>query len=265
MNLAQTQARLKAYLLDPEATPDDVLPLLANGFGRTREQRLEIYHHAYRARLHEALATVFERTWVYLGDDEFAAMVSGYIEAHPSRQSNLRDYGDRFPAFLADRMRDDPEVSELAAMDWNLHLAFDAPDVSCLAAEELANRDESDWEHTGFAFQPGLAITVFEWNVVDVWHALDQEQTPPAAVRLERPIACLFWRQELRSQFRSLHPAEHALLAALLRGASFGSACTRLADDWPDACAMLGPWLQGWLANGLLSRLVPVAALKVRL
>ncbi len=256
VSLAQTQATLAEYFLDAGNDQRAALPLLADGFGLPRERRLDIYHNAYRARLHEALGTVFERTWAYLGDQEFATLAGRYIESHPSTRSNLRDYGEGFPALLAWELPDDPEAAELAWMDWNLHLAFDAPDVPRLLPEELALLSDKDWETAGFAFQPGLDIAVFDWNVVEVWHALDREAVPPPARRLERPVAYVFWRKELQSHFRSLEEAEHLVLMALLEGASFAQACEMLADDQPETVAMAGPWLQRWIADGMISRVV---------
>ncbi|MBR0565058.1 putative DNA-binding domain-containing protein [Azoarcus sp. L1K30] len=255
VNLASTQARLKTYLLDAANDPTAVLPLLEGGFGLAREARLDIYHSAYRARLRDALGAVFERTWTYVGDEEFERETRRYIEQTPSHSPNLRDYGGSFPEFLAASLPSDPEVAELAHMDWRLHEAFDAPDRHRLQPDALMRLSDADWESAAFVFSPGVALAVFAWNTIDVWHALDQGLTPPPARALPLPVACLFWRNDKQSSFRSLHTVEHRMLERLLAGEGFAEVCATIAGDDPDAAELFGPCLQRWLSEGLISRI----------
>lgn len=256
VSLAATQARLKRYLLDATNDTAPVLPLLDDRFGLAPQGRLDIYHSAYRARLREALGVVFERTWAYVGDDEFVREATNYIEQTPSHSPNLRDYGKTFADFLGDSLPEDPEVAELARMDWLLHEAFDAPDRPCLHPDALTALSDADWESAGFVFSPGLALTVFTCNTIEVWRALDQQQTPPPARTLPKPLACAFWRKDEQSNFRSLHPVEHRLLGMLIAGAGFAASCASVAEDDAEAAALIGPCLQRWLIDGMISAIV---------
>ncbi len=256
LSLAEIQGRLKDYVLTAENDPVPVLPLLAGDYGLPGEQRLGIYHNAYRARLTEALEAVFERTWAYLGDQEFYELSAGYIEASPSAVTNLRDYGSTFPDYLVDHQPDDPEVAELATMDWNLHIAFDAPDAATLTPLALGELGEDDWAVAGFAFQPGLSLAHFGWNVAEIWHAIDQGEVPPPATPLAEPVAHAFWRQAQRSSFRSLSPAEYRMLASLHQGAGFAESCEQLSADFADLAEQAGPWLYRWVMDGMLSAIV---------
>lgn len=256
LSLAATQARLKHYVLDTGNDVTPVLPLLDDRFGLAPQERLNIYHAAYRARLREALGVVFERTWAYVGDEEFVREVTNYIEQTPSHSPNLRDYGNTFADFLAASLPRDPEVTELAQMDWLLHEAFDAPDRTRLQVDALTALSDEDWESAGFVFSPGLALTVFAWNTMEVWHAIDQQQTPPPARPLPQSVPCLFWRKDNQSRFRSLHPVEYRLLGMLIEGAGFAASCAAVADDHPEAAALIGPCLQRWLSDGMISAIV---------
>jgi hypothetical protein len=247
VSLARLQAGFQAYILASPDDPGPVLSRLQDGPGMPRARRAAIYHHAYRARLQEALGSVFERTWAYVGDEEFAAAGARYIESNPPATRNLRDYGAGFPASLREAMPADPEAAELATMDWNLHVAFDSPDDSRLDPADLARLGEADWMVARLAFHRGVSMAVFEWNVLEVWHALDQGRIPPPARRMERPVGHLFWRSGLASRFRSLDDAEFDALRALAAGSSFASVCERTAPE------QAGAWLRAWIRDELLT------------
>lgn len=253
LSLAEIQGRLKNYVLAEDDNPVPVLPLLATDYGLPGERRLGIYHHAYRARLAEALETVYERTWAYVGDQEFYEQTARYIEASPSAVSNLRDYGSGFPAYLARHQPADPEVGELASMDWNLHIAFDAPDAASITPAALGELSETDWAVAGFRFQPGFSMATFSWNVAEIWHAIDRGEVPPPAARLAEPTPHVFWRQGQRSHFRSLSPAENRVLSSLYQGISFAESCEQLNAEFPDLAEQSGPWLYRWVIDGMLS------------
>ena len=254
MTLARIQESLQTYLLGAVQARDRMLPLLQDGYGIARELRLQIYHHAYRARLQEALGKVFERTWAYVGDEAFAAACTRFIEAHPSTWRNLRDYGADFPGVLRQIMPEDPEVAELASMDWKLHLAFDAPNVGLLGHSELATLAAEDWALARFEFHPSVSMAVCEWNAFELWHAIDQGKTPPPARKLAHPTALLFWRSELVSRFRSLDAAEQRALSDLAAGATFATICERVTPR------EAGAWLRTWIAEELLSGVIAGAA-----
>lgn len=267
--LAELQARLQDYVLGDGSDVEGALYLvrgeatqptsnLAKG-----KRRLRIYHGGYRSRMLEVLKSAFEHTWAYLGDEAFDAICTRYIEAHPSHSPNLRDYGGDFPRFLHQALPADPEVAELATMDWRLHSAFDAPNADILTGDQLAAIDETAWETLGFVFHPSVSLVLFEWNVLDIWHALDQGESPPSVQRLEAPIGHLFWRSAQRSYFRSLAEDEYAALTGLIEGNSFAIVCEELAHSFPNADieTSVGAWLARWLADGLLSsiKLAPVS------
>lgn len=260
MRLDALQAHLQSRILDGPDDRGDVLGIAAGGSGLSRERRLAIYRNAYRMRLEEALQSVFERTWAYVGDDEFAAAAARYVEAHPSTSRNLRDYGADFPASLSLAMPADPEVAELATMDWNLHRAFDAPDCTPLVPADLSGLDVDDWAEARLVFHPGVSMAVFAWNVARLWHALDEGVAPPQPTRLERPAGHLFWRGGLASRFRSVDDAEYGALRDLAAGAPFAAICARATPE------QAGTWLRTWMQDELLAGVVAprLAATRMR-
>lgn len=257
MSLAQIQTRLQDYLLgDGSSPPAPIMLLGGQGLahaGATPAARLNVYHHGYRARLQEVMGSIYERLWAYLGDEQFALLAGHYIEQYPSAKKNLRDYGSGFGSLLTRQLPHDPEVAELAVMEWHLHNAFDTPDVAVLAAAELDQLEDEDWATTRFVFHPGVALAVFHWNSSDIWHALDQGTIPPTAEKLAQPLPYVFWRHGLRTHFRPLGSAEYLALSTQISGASFSETCGLLAMHHPDSVGHIGEWLQYWIANEMIT------------
>lgn len=256
--LADLQARLQNYVLG-DGRADDPLSDLTGGAADKSWRRLRIYHSGYRLRMLEVLQGAFENTWAYLGDDAFEALCSRYIKTNSSHSPNLRSYGDNFPNFLHQALPADPEIAELATMDWRLHSAFDAPNAALLTGEQLATIEEAQWASLGFVFHPSVSLALFEWNALEIWHALDQETPPPIAGKLNEPVGHLFWRRGQRSYFRTLEADEYTALKNLMEGHRFSEVCEHLAKSHPDTGidASIGTWLARWLADELLSEVEP--------
>lgn len=251
MSLDALQIEFQRHLL---GQPSAIGAAIREG-GIGIEARLAIYHHAYRARLLEALRDSFGHTLLYLGDDGFDALARAYIEAQPSTDPNLRWYGSAFPASLARQLPHDPDVAELAALDGALRSAFDAADAPLLALTDLATLPAEAWATLGFAFQPSVTRLRLHHNTLALWQALDSEQVPPVTQPVEVPTELLIWRLDVQPHFRSLGPLEAAALDALLTGTSFAETCDKLGERFADVdvAQQSGALLRRWIDDGLLS------------
>lgn len=255
--LRQLQVRLQAAVLDDAAQFAEVTGLLGSAQGGVAPASgMAVYHAAYRARLSEVLAVVFERTWAYVGDADFERLCRQHLTDCPSRHPNLRGYGSAFPDIVREWLPAHPEAAELAIMDWSLHAAFDAPDAPSLDPASLAELSERDWEVARFKFHPSVAVAVFNWNTREIWQAIDCGAVPPAAARLAAPEPHLFWRHAMRGHFRSMEVAEHAALVRLLDGAAFAQVCAWLASRHPGQVSEVGNWLKSWVEDGVLAQVL---------
>src|SRR5277367_6026658 len=100
---------------------------------------LAVYHNAYRAQLVDCLRDTYEKLFAWLGDDAFDAAALAHVEANPPRSWTLSDYGATFDTTLAAIYPDDPEVAELAWLDWTLRRTFEAADCDPIDAAGLAD------------------------------------------------------------------------------------------------------------------------------
>lgn len=177
MNLIELQRGLRAHILSGDA----FAPHVASHSGAAPETRLEVYHHAYRAQLVACLRDTFEKTHAWLGDEPFDDAARRHIEAHPPSSWTLGDYGFDFPATLHALYPDDPEVAELAWLDWSLRRAFDGPDAEPISQEALA---AIDWDAAVLVLAPTLTVGEVATNCAAIWGAIAEDQTPP------RPPTC---------------------------------------------------------------------------
>lgn len=257
--LLDLQSSFAHHLLHDDAAIETAI---AAGHGIAVPRRLGIYHHAYRARLIDALRDSFGHTLTYLGDEWFDADALAYVQAHPSTTSSLNGYGAGFAAWLLARHAHDADIGELAALDWALRRAFDGADAVPLDLTALAGIAPEAWARIGFAFVPTLARLTLTHNTLALWHAIDQQQTPPQAQRLDTPQQVLVWRRGHQPHFRSLGALEARAISALHDGASFAAVCERLAAEFNqhDAALEAGALLRRWIDEQLLAAVVDAAA-----
>lgn len=251
MTLAATQRAFQAQILDEDVPlPDDWEPGMAAG--------VAIYRNAYRARLVDALKDTFPRTLEWVSEESFDRAAAHHLITRPPGHWSLDLAGDGFPETLATLFASDPEVPELARLEWDMHLAFVAADADPLDASGFADATlrftEDDWAQLRLAFVPSLAIRPLRSTALTIWKALSDGGDPPAQMLLETPANLLVWREGLRPVFRSASHEESACLERLRSGDSFGNVCELLAEERQDdsAASEAGAMLGRWIGEGLI-------------
>lgn len=235
MNLAAAQ---QAFIA--EIAGDDDQPSTSLG--------MAIYRNAYRARLVAALEVSFERTRRWVGEEAFAAAAAHYVLITPPQSWTLDAYGADFPAQLATLFAEDPEVAELAWLEWHMQRAFAAPDIGELAPSDLveAGFNDADWQRLRFSPAAGFAARAVTHQLAALWHGLADPSDMPERVIASPDQILIVWRRSMQPQFHLLDAPEWIALKGLIDGQSFGAA-TRHAPS----AEQLGLWLAGWLQGGL--------------
>jgi hypothetical protein len=244
MTLADLQRAFLAHIETGDRAIQDSLPPGAR-------RGLAVYRHARRANLVACLADTFEKTAAWLGEDAFEAAALEHVAGHPPVSWTLNDYGLGFDDTLAGLYPADPEVAELAWLDWRLRRAFDGPDAVIQPPAELARLD---WDRAVLRLAPTLALRRSRTNAAALWSAMAAGETPPPVADPEGAVGLAVWRQDLSPRFRSLAAPEYDALEAALAGAPFPELCERLAADADggDAAAIAGGLLSAWLAEQIV-------------
>lgn len=252
VTLDHTQELLGSIVL--QGLPDEV-PAPLDAPGPLPAQRgLEIYHHAYRARLQEVLADSFTKTRMYVGSDEFDALSLSYVELNPPAQTSLGRFGDEFAQFLELRFPEDPVLRELAALEWALRTVFDAADHAAWDLQRVAEQGAEACLAQWPVLHPTVQFLSQHSNALSIWRAIDADEDVPQVAYREQPATVLVWRRGLQPHFSTVPPKEAAFLLDLTQT---GHSIAQVAEEHMQSQrlsepAALGTWLHQWWENELL-------------
>jgi len=253
-HLMNLQIKFQSYLINSE---NDINSDIEETKKVSASTRLQIYRNAYRFRLIEALASNYPILQKYLGDELFQELATLYINAHPSTFKSIRWFGDQLENFLQghDKYSEFPYLAELSKLEWHMTLTFDAPDRELIGMETIMLTPPDDWSIMKFVLHPSVYLLDFQWNVIQIWQQLSQDNPPPEPIQYESLIPYIFWRKELINQYCSLPQDERYAINSIMNDHTFGEICEGLCQ-WvseQDAALRAASLLKGWLYSGLIS------------
>jgi hypothetical protein len=225
--------------------------------------RLEIYRHAYHARLIECLLDDYPAVAAALGENGFAELCRKYIGIHPSTDSNLNAFGRH----MASLCRSEPAQStlgavasflaDLAALEWAIVEVIHAASADPLTMSGLGAVPASRWADARLVATPAFRLLRSTYPVNRYFQAFREGKAPlvpepeASAVVVYRSGPTI-WRMDLSdAAFDLLHSLTSGQsLAASLEGAS-----TALSGvDESEAAARVSAWFRDWVSSGLFSR-----------
>lgn len=213
-----------------------------------------IYRNAYRARLVGCLRESYGRVWSWIGDEVFDRAAIHHLILHPPHSWSLDDAGAGFDRTLADLYSADPEVAELAWLEWQMQLAFKARDEETLDPQQFAaltsGFGDADWGNMRLELTASVAMHPIITACAELWAAMERDEPWSGALVLDRPATILVWRQDLQPRFRTVQAGEARALAAVLRRSSFSEICAAHGSD--EAVAEAGTMLGRWIVDGLV-------------
>jgi Putative DNA-binding domain len=253
MSVAVQQASFMDQILsEDQPLPAGWTPRMAAG--------LAVYRNAYRTRLVEVLQGTFPRTLKWVGEAAFDQAAAHHLIVKPPRSWTVDLAGAGFPKTVAELFGSDPEVGDLAWLEWAMHLNFVATDPVPIDAQQFSEAtaafDDDGWTNLTVGLIPDIHIRDVAHDIVGLWQALDAEVTPELKL-LETPQACIVWREGLRSVCAQWPVGEGALLQRYANGHSFGRICEDLSRDLGDeaAAALAGQVLAKLIAMGFIERI----------
>lgn len=253
--LPQIQGDFQTYLLT-----GDSAAIEARVVGTERvpvATRLSIYGDGYCSRLIEALEANFPVLSELLGETDFQTLGTAYVRSHDSPFFSIRYYGNALADFLANdaKYAGAPVLAELARWEWAMTEVFDAADAASIDVAALSSVPPERWADLCFEWHPSVRRLALAWNAPQIWKAVSDDTEPPEVTLSDEPVEWLLWRQDLRTYFRSLQPAEVAVLDAARDGRPFGELCALLSAQLGEAQApaKAAGFLREWVGAGLLT------------
>jgi len=220
-SLRDRQEEMRSHILSPT---------------RLADAGMDIYRHAYGARLAGALASNYPVLAQRCGAGEFSDLAREYIARYPSSHYNIRWYGAHLWRWLRGSHGD------LARMEWALGLAFDASDASPLTWSRLNALPVEAWSDLPIELHPSTHVLYMSWSAEKLWQGVGEAQ--PHIHDL------LVWRKDLNAQWRITGVDEALALRALRKLGTLEQVCEALPET---AAAQVGTWFAGWVQEGMLT------------
>ena len=250
-DIAGWQAAFGAALFDA-AHAAALAPLLTSD-----PAHLAIYRGNLGAHWSRALAASYPVLRQLVGDDFFDALARAYGRAHPSPDPDLNRFGAALPAFLGNFAPAAalPYAPDLARLEWQVHEAHYAPDadaadvdpdagIGTAAAAILQTLTPDAFEAARAVLHPTLRLHASPWATPALWLA---HQAPDAAFPAAMDVSghARVLRSHWQVEVKPIDAAEHAALACLAAGGSFGAALDAAfaLDEAFDVGARLRDWL----------------------
>lgn len=244
------------YLVDHD--PKSIIARTVDNLGLSATKRLQIYFDAYRLRLLDILVDDYPKVHTLMGDDAFYTLSNDYISDHPSQFFSVRYFGQSLAQYLRNSTLyfDHPYLAEMADFEWLISNTLDASDQPILGIDALHKLTPDQWGELSIEFHPSLQIITCEWDVPQLWQAIEEETPPRNPIKQVQPVTWMLWRKGLQSHFRSLSHHTAYLLNHFKNREQFGDICEGLCEYLDEALVpqtALG-FLQQSLEDGIVSK-----------
>jgi hypothetical protein len=250
MNLHAMQRDFRRWLTKADASA-------AHRLAGTGRDGLDVYQNNYRVQLVGCLETTYPHLRTFIGDAAFHHAAVHHVTRHPPRAWTLDAYGAGFEQTLRALWPDNPDLHELAWLEWALATAFVARDTAPLDPARLA---AVDWDRARLGFTPSLQLARLTTNAADIWSALEAGavglDAAPAAALLPEPVGVAVWRRGFVARLRVLDPPAYDALVLARAQRSLAAPCAMLVERLGanDGVAQAGALLADWIGSELLVR-----------
>ena len=254
-SLLAAQQAFMAQVLDEEE------PVPAS-WNERQAAGMDVYRGNYRSAVVEAVIGTYEQTRRWVGEEPFKRAAIHHVITRPPSGWTIDDVGAQFDASCTQVFGNDPEVAELAWLEWAMLEASRAADASALTPEGFgqatAQFGDEDWGTMRLEFIPGASARTLDHNLHAIWQALGAEPFERPDFVLDTPRGCIVWREDDRPTFLMVDADNVRALNAAKNGSSYGEICMVLAGEDPseqamhDAAMGAGAMLGQWLNEGII-------------
>jgi hypothetical protein len=209
--------------------------------GERAEVRMQVYVHAYTARIAGVLAQDYPKLATLCS---LADLVAPYLRAHPPHAFSLREVGVHVARYLAAR-GEPAHLVDLATLERARTEVFDGgADTAPLRRSDLEAIGPEAFPTLQLRLVPAAQLVELTTNADGIWDAIETGGKPPASRAVTRTV--LVWRRDVTVVHRTLDDDEARVVRTLVAGTTFAAACdelTELEDPAARALELLLRWL----------------------
>ncbi|QNK01424.1 DNA-binding domain-containing protein [Dyella telluris] len=217
----------------------------------TRSAGYQVYRNNYRSQLVRCLEASYPMLLDRLGAEDFLQAVIQHVDQHPPHAWTLDAYGADFRNTLQVRYPHNPDLHELAWIEWSLAESFVAADTPASPASALA---EFDWETAHLHPVPSLRQCVATTNATAQWQAWRAGEASCESEMLPEAAGMITWRHGFTCRVRQIDAVERAALLLLHDDSRFAGLCAALVEHLGEDMGIrrAGEWLVDWLHAGIV-------------
>ncbi|HEU0220805.1 MAG TPA: DNA-binding domain-containing protein [Paracoccaceae bacterium] len=221
------EAGFAAALREPGGAPEGLHDPPGGVAGRFR-----VYRNNVAASLAGALAATYPAVQALVGPEFFRGTAREFTRRHPPRSPVLIEYGEGFPAFLAEfpPAGSVPYLADVARLEWAWLRAFHAADAEPARAQMLAGLPPAALLATRLRPHPSAHCLASAFPIVSLWREVTG-RAPQTALDLGRGETALILRPAYEVQVERLEPPQARLAQGILAGRSLGEIAETFAGE----------------------------------
>lgn len=218
----------------------------------TTSSRMFIYQQAYLLRLREILQDHFSTLAKVMDEDLFYQLCGFYIRQHPSEHPNVNLYGHLFPLFLKSfPIKNMGFVSDLAQLDWAVHLCYAYPSEKPLSSSDLSHLTPQNFPNAVFSFLPHVSVLDLSWPIFDLWKNPENHNIHTFPQRQENQTL-LIYQNERTPHVRPIEKTQGELITCLQEGIPLNEALEKINALTSD---QISAYFSTWMSLGLLKEI----------
>ena len=235
MNLHEIQQQFTRHVLARDSSESLCEKIRANGIAGS--QRLQIYRNNVDTTLSEVLGLTYPKVKKLVGENFFSYLARKYADSHPPVSGDVAEYGDRLPQFLSnmDELDSHKYLSDIAALEWCCHLAYNAADADPISIDSLAAIPESDYGDLVFTLHPSVYLVSSKFAIFAIWDYVVSHSDDPNPPRIDAEAQSVLIRRAGDDvSVRLLKHKEFAFLEAVQQGNRLEDIVTSMLVRWAD-------------------------------
>jgi hypothetical protein len=243
---------------------NQVEPALAlfKGSNELNRKRLVFYRNNVTLNWRDTLLNAYPVLRQLMGEAFFNGVTHAYGLAHASPSGDLGEFGASLASFIntLENCQDYPFFGDVAALEWLVHRAWYLKQATPVTLAQLAAFPPEQLTEQRFKLQESCALLKSPWAVADIWHTLQNTDTPSLPDPLAKTSHCLIWRpygvNKWAVQVDLISAASFKALQALDAGESLGQALELALEDNPEfeVQSEIANWFSKQLFNEIIQK-----------